>query len=300
VKRMDLFLLLLIGGAAYLTFAQPSAASQQIAQQNSPTPIATALPGAISPAGSPAPSSALSPITSGSTSVISSTPAPSGSTSIVSAAPAMPALQSRIPPDSYFVGALQADYAQATGISSGKYFDYITNLAESCLSSMSLQTGSGDNCSGYSAPNVGMTALGLSQTAADSGLSIAASAGMIAGATAGIATAGIGLAVAAVAEIFAKHAAKVKAQAQFDCAAVSAANAAFSQIRQAIGQNLLSAQGAYQAFEAVYSGVQQILQSSPAPPNTGAGHCNNPCNLIFVARAVVNKFEAMYGLTAVS
>lgn len=320
MRKMEILLLLLVGGAAYLTFAQPSATSAQ----NSPTPTITSLPsapGATAPLASsgsnpnlsPPPTSTNPSITSilstspattngGSTSTLSipQTPANAGSTSIVSTAPAMPTQQANIPPDSYFVQQLQAAYTQATGISSGKFFTYITNLATACLASLALQTGSGDNCSGYSAPNVGMTALGLSQVGAQSGLSIAASAGLLTAGAAGIATAGIGLAVAAVASIFAAHAAKVKAQAQYDCAAVAAANNAISQIRQAISQNLLSAQGAYQALESVYSGVVQLLQSSPAPPNTGQGHCNNPCNLIFVTRAVVDKFEAMYGLSAAS
>jgi hypothetical protein len=270
---VPLLILGLLGVAAYFTFEAAPSTSPTV------TPTATALPGGTATLNS----------STGSTSTLS--------TATSTSSPVAQVPSSQMPPDSYFIQAAQAAYTAATGISSGQYFSAFTTLVTQCVGAMQMITGPGDNCSGYSTTSVTFKALGLSQMGADTGLSIAASAGTIASATAGIATAGIGLVIAVIGMVFQHHAAKVKAQAQYDCAAVAAVNNCLSEIVSAIQSGQFNASTASQAFEAVYSQVVSLLQSSPAPPNTGSGTCNNPCNLIFATRAVVNKFEALYGLS---
>lgn len=286
---MEWLIIGLLGGAAYLYFAGAPAATQL--PQLSSTPVA---------ASSPTPTLTTGLVTStGST--ISATPvsaaAPGTSTSSTP-------LVGATPPDSYFIAQAQAAYTQGTGLSgSNKYFVNFTSMLTAALSSLTL-TPTGDNCAGYSTTSVSFAGLAsMGGTAASTGFAAAGIIGGAGSAAAGIAATavpviGIGVAVVGlIAGIFAHHAQKVKAQAQYDCAMTAACNNAWSEIASAIQQGQLNAAQALQAFEAVYSQAVSLLNSSPAPPNgPKPGDCNNPCNLILICRAVTNKFEAMYGL----
>lgn len=288
---ITLIVLALMGGAAYLYFAGAPAATQL--PQLSSTPVA---------ASSPTPTLTTGLATStGST--ISATPvsaaAPGTSTSSTP-------LVGATPPDSYFIAQAQAAYTQGTGLSgSNKYFVNFTSMLTAALASLTL-TPTGDNCSGYSTTNVSFSSLtSMIGTGASTGIAAAGIIGGAGSAAAGVASVavpliGIGVAVTLlIAGIFAHHAQKVKAQAQYDCAMTAACNNAWSEIASAIQQGQLNAAQALQAFEAVYSQAVSLLTSSPAPPNgPKPGDCNNPCNLILICRAVTNKFEAMYGLAA--
>lgn len=208
---------------------------------------------------------------------------------------------SEIPPDSYFIQQAQAAYQQGTGLQpTNKYFVDFTNMLKAAVASLSLAA-TGDNCSGYSTTNVSFAqAAQLAGTAAGSGFGIAASIGGPASTAAGVASValpiiGIGVAIATiVGTIFAHHAAKVKEQAQLDCAMVAACNNAWNEMRSAIAAGQLTAAQALQGFESVYSQAAALV----APMSNGPkpGDCNNPCNLTLICRAVTNKLEAMYGL----
>lgn len=297
-RKMEWLIIGLIGGAAYLYFAGAPAATTPLPTltstpiaASSPTPtLSTGLATSTTPTIPAYPVSASLPGVASPGTTMSSQPLAAGST----------------PPDSYFIAQAQAIYTQGTGLSgTNKYFVNFTNMLTAALASLTLSP-TGDNCSGFSSSNVSFSSLAqLGGTAASAGLTVGGLIGGPGSVAAGVASTaipiiGIGVAVVTlIAGIFAHHAAKVKAQAQYDCAMTAACNNAWSEITNAIQQGQLTAAQAYQAFEAVYTQATSLLTSSPAPPNgPKPGDCNNPCNLLIICRAVTNKFEAMYGLAA--
>lgn len=287
---VTLLILGLVGGAAYLYFAGAPAVATELPTLSS-TPVA---------ASSPTPT-----LTTGS--VMSTTPtisaAPVSAASPGTTMSSTPLTSSAIPPDSYFLAQGQAAYTQGTGLKSpNKYFTDFSNMLSAALASLTLAP-TGDNCSGFSSSNVSFASLtGLAGTGASAGIAAAGIIGGAGSAAAGIASVavpviGIGVAVASlIIGIFAHHAAKVKEQAQLDCAMTAACNNAWSEIASAIQQGQLTAAQALSAFETTYSQAAALV----APMSNGPkqGDCNNPCNLTLICRVVTNKFEAMYGLAS--
>jgi len=280
---IELLILGVLAFAAYAAFAAPapSSSSAAVTAQTTPTPTTTAS-GA-------APATTISSAGSAAT---SSTPATTSTSPLPSSA---------VPPDSAFIAAGIAAYTQATGISSGKYYQNFVGVLTAALASMQM-TAQGttsefsDNCSGVSMPNISFTqAAGLAGTAASGAIGVASATGALAASAAATAIPVIGIGIAIVSivgAIFAHHAQKVKEQAQLDCAAVNAANNAWANIQQALASGQLTLAQAYTAWEAVYSQFAQMLQPMN---NMGQGDCNNPCVFTLVCRQVTNKWEAMYG-----
>lgn len=308
-----LFLAGLLGGAAYLYFRGAPLTTSSSAYATAPIgytppllPSAPATPSSTMQSAAAAPSATIS-------SAPVSSPVQSPGT-VMTVAPATPAAPqpitevSGVPDDDAFVAQGTAAYTSSTGISTGKYFNNFVSMLRAQVSGSRIDPDAGntvgqDHCSGYSTSNTTFASIaGQAGVAAETGLgisSIIGGAGSAAASVASFAIPVIGAAlgvVGLIAGIFQHHAQKVKAQSQYDCAACSAANNAWQQIIQAMQQGQVDRSTAYQAFEAVYSQFVSMLQSSPAPPNTAQGNCNNPCNLIIICRTITNKLEATYGL----
>lgn len=289
MRRMELFILALLGVAAYGYFASPSASAPA-----STTPYTPGTTVSLVPTGTPAAGTAAAAAAPGAVSSPGTTVA------------LQPLTSSAIPPDSYFIGQATAAYSQGTGLKApNKYFTDFSNMVTAAIQTMQMSTAgfqNQDNCNSVSVPNISFTQVAqLGGTVAGAGL---ATAGIIGGAgsiAAGVAATaipivGIGVAIVSiVAGIFAHHAQKVKEQTELDCATVNACNNAWANMKQAIAAGQLTAEQAFNGFEAIYTqAAQQEAAMSNGPKH---GDCNNPCNLTLVCRAVTNKFEAMYGLT---
>lgn len=303
---ITLLLVALIGGAGYLYFGG-APLTQSVAVPGAPLPL-TSVPAAtpsstMHASGTAAPTASIAAQPSGT--VVS----PGTVMNLTPATPAaqtpMPIAQGSAPDDSYFVAQALAAYSSATGISSGKYFDNFKSMLTAMVSSMSMSPNTGntvgtDNCSGFSSTNITFQQIaGSAGTAAETGIGVASiigGSGSIAAGVAVVAIPVIGAVIGMVmliGQIFAHHAAAVKKQAQYDCAACAAANNAWQQIVAALASGKTTLAEGYQAFEEVYS---QFQQYAGMIANTSQGNCNNPCNLIFICRAVTNKFEARYGM----
>lgn len=300
---ITLLFIALIGGAGYLYFGgAPLTPASPAAQPLTSTPAATPSSTMQSSAAAPAASIPGAPLAT------SSSPG-----TVMTVTPATPAAQTPVsispgsaPADSYFIAQAAAAYSSATGYQPGnKYYNNFLSMLTAMIGSMSMSPNTGntvgtDNCSGFSSTNVTFKQLAATAgTAAETGIGVASIIGGAGSAAAGIAAvaipvigAVIGI-VMLIGQIFAHHAAAVQRQAQYDCAACAAANNAWQQISAALASGQTTLADGYQAFEEVYSQFQQYAGTIA---NTGQGNCNNPCNLIFICRALTNKFEAQYGM----
>jgi hypothetical protein len=165
---------------------------------------------------------------------------------------------------------------------------------ETMLSSMRLNEGANDNCSGYS-PTSPMTFAQLGLTGGATAVGITASIlGPASAAAAAVPFIGAAIGVVALIQgIFSHHAAAVKRQAQIDCAATAAANNALNEIDAALASGQFTAEHAREAWESVY----QQFQSYVGPlSNDAPGKCNAPCGFTHILRAIIDKYEAMYGV----
>lgn len=268
-----LIILALIGGAAWLYF-QGTPVSPTSAQ-TSPTPTATPLTPAPTP-------SALTP----GTTVAASTAASAGGGTTVSPRSAS------VPSDQTFLNQVTPADDSKDWINASWEAKYLTL---SMMSQMRLSASATDSgCSSFQSSSVTFQqAAGLATTGVTTGISVAATAGS-AVAAAAIPFIGIGVGIVGlVMGIFSAHKKKVQEQAQLDCAGVAAANNVLDEIDSALAAGSITPAQAKAGWEAVYSQFQQTV----APMiKDDSSHCNGPCILQHVLRAIVNKYEYIYGV----
>lgn len=270
---IELFILALVGGAAWLYFGNAAPASATSAQ-TSPTPTTTPL------TSQPSTGTALTP----GTTISAAGTTTGGGTTITKSTTGLPS-------DSAIA---QANAALLPSMSASAKSKWASACAQ-MLGNLQISAADTDNCSGFSSTNTTFKAItGVGAGAAAAGASVAAGAGIIASAAVpviGIAIAGV---TALITQIFQHHAQKVQQQAQLDCAGCAAANNAWSEIVNAIASGQFNASQAQQAFEAVNTQFAALV----APMNNSApGDCNGPCGLTVICRAICTKFELIYGLT---
>lgn len=277
-----LIILGLIGGAAWLYF-QGSQLSP-VSFQSSPTPTTAPLtPGTTIAATSPAVAAAA---TSPGTTIPASSAISSGGGTTV--APA----SSGLPSDQTFLNAV----APPAGVKNWETASWESQfLTLQMMQQMRLDASATDsNCSGFSSTSVTFQQIaGLATTGVTTGISIAAAAGSaVAGAA--IPFVGIGVAIAGlVMGIFSAHKKKVQEQAQLDCAGVAATNNALDEIDSALASGSITPSQAQTGWETVYS--QFVSTVSPMLKDSSS-QCNGPCILKHVLRAIVNKYEYIYGV----
>lgn len=265
-----LLLLALIGGAAYLYF-QGSPSSSVAMPPASLTPATT-----TTPTTTPTTAPALNP---GTTIPASSAQAPGGGTTVAPKAASVPSDQTFLNQVAPVDPAGAKDWATASW--EAQY------LTLSMMQQMRLTASATDSgCSSFSSSNVTFQeASGIGME----GASVAAAFVPVIGPFVAIGGAIVGL----VQNIFAAHKKKVAEQAQLDCAGVAAANNVLDEIDSALASGSLTPAQAKAGWEAVYSQFQQTV----APMiKDDSSHCNGPCILLHVLRAILNKYEYIYGV----
>jgi hypothetical protein len=160
--------------------------------------------------------------------------------------------------------------------------------------------------------NLFQTASGLALGTSSAGIGILASTSVIAASTAAIAgavTMGIGAIFAVIELIFAHHAAAVKRDLSFGCAALPAVNNSFSLIAQAVQGGQMTPATAQAALLQVYEtfmqqgGASGTASGPGSIPSGGTSindspYCNSNCEMSVILYAMVLYWQAQYAAIA--
>lgn len=299
---MDLIILALLGGAAYLYFtgtstvtptATPGTVTPLTSTTSPLTPGTTVAP-VLSTAGmSPmqavaaqAAAAAQAVAATGPGTMISTSSTTGAGTTMNSTTPA-----NAIPSDQQI---LQANVPPGQG-NKASWYTNSTLLAMMASMQMSYNQAS---CSGFvPAQSLSLSQVaGLTGSAVGAGSSVAAATGIIAASAVPIV--GIGIAIGSiivslVSKVFQHHAAAVKAEQQTLCAAIPAINNALAVINEALSGGSITVAQARTAYESAYS--QYVSMTAPVTKDN-SGQCDEGCGLKHTLRALISKQELLIGV----
>jgi hypothetical protein len=296
---MDLLILALLGGAAYLYFSAPSTV-QPTAAPGTLTPMAsTTSPLAPGTTVAPLTSAGASPIqaagqaaaaaqqavaVSGPGTMISTSSTTGAGTTMTPTTPAIPSDQQ----------ILQANVPPGQG-NKASWYTNSTLLAMMASMQMAYAQAS---CSGFvPAQSLSLQQVaGLTGSAVGAGSSVAAATGVIAASAVPIV--GIGIAIGSiivslVSKVFSHHAAAVKAEQQTLCAAIPAINNALAVINEALAGGQITPAQARTAYESAY--LQYVSMTAPVTKDN-SGQCDEGCGLKHTLRALISKQELLIGV----